>query len=157
MKIKKLSTYIILLSLLVLGWYCSDNSVSNSSKIIFERDSLSMNLLDTSYGYVDPVPYSLGSLGGKLNLAFDCETNLDSIIGIPYVSVYLHHNGPTHDFEATFNSYSKSEINGHHSFDINTSLAQFNYSLNIILKIYNPHNYGVLKYVTITNFKLTQN
>ncbi|MFI5144872.1 MAG: hypothetical protein ACHQJ4_04690 [Ignavibacteria bacterium] len=88
-------------------------------------------------------------------MEFDCETNLDSIIAIPDVFVNLFHDGPTHDYEILFHSNSKSEINGHHSFNVNSLMIQYKYSLYINLKILQPHFYGILKYINVTNFKLT--
>ncbi len=155
MSFKNLFKYIVLLSMPIIGWYCSDNPVnSNPANTIFERDSISINVLDTIYYYVVPQPYLIGNLGGKINLEFDCETNLDSVIGIPDVFVNLYHDGPTHNYEILYESNSKSEINGHHSFSVNSLTFQYKYSLYINLKIYQPRFYGILKYITVTNFKL---
>jgi hypothetical protein len=156
MNCKNLLKYIVLLSIPVIGWYCSNNPVnSNTSNIIFERDSLIFGGVDTIFYYVVPQPYLIGNFGGKINLEFDCETNLDSVIGIPDVYVNLFHDGPTHEYEILYHSNSRSEINGHHSLSENSSMIQYKYSLYINLKILQPHFYGILKYITITNFKLT--
>lgn len=156
MNYKNLLKHIVLLSMCVAGWYCSNNPVnSSSSKIIFERDSMTIGGVDTIFYYVVPQPYLIGNLGGKINLEFDCETNLDSLIGIPDVFVNLFHDGPPHDYELLYHSNSKFELNGHHSLSVNSFTFQYKYSLYINLRILQAHYYGILKYITITNFKLT--
>lgn len=156
-EMKKNLPVLVFIPLLLIFTQCKDSSTDNGTEntVIYEKDSISMYLYDTVFGIVSSEPRSTGNVNYDMKLDFDAETNLDSINGVPYLSVGLD-SATVRKF--TFFSSSRTEINKHHTFILNTqTILNSTYPYRLFLDVtMRPYQIG-LKYVVMRNIKLVRN
>lgn len=154
---KKNIILFVIISFLIVFIQCKDSSIDTTAEntVIYEKDSISMYLYDTVFGIVSSEPRSTGNVNYDMKLDFDAETNLDSINGVPYLSVGLD-SATVRKF--TFFTSSRTEINKHHTFILNTeTILNSTYPYRLFLDVtMRPYQIG-LKYIVMRNIKLVRN
>ena len=154
---KKNTFLFLIVSFLIIFSQCKDNSTGSvtENSVIYEKDSIYMYLNDTVFGIVSTQPRSAGNVNYDMKLDFDAETNLDSMNGVPYLSVGLD-SATVNKF--SFFSSSRTEINKHHTFILNTStILNSTYPYRLFLDVtMRPYLIG-LKYVVMRNIRLVRN
>lgn len=159
---KKILTYIILLSFPFIVWYCSDNvgGINDGPcfSAIYSKDSIYMEIIDTGVTCTtgeDPI-YS-GTTVNNLKLIFTGETNCDSSMGIPYLHIAMIMNNKS---VYSFTTYSKTEINKQYNLYFNKiilksdfGLIGYTYKLYLTAYIAKGITYGK-KYISLKNIYL---
>lgn len=138
---KKYFKALILLPLILIFEQCSDNPASGNHAI-FYKDSVYSIQNDTSIIVISEfVPIWTGNVNSDMKLDFDAQTNLDSVIGFPHLMIRL--TDSNYNNLLSYESYSKIEINGHHSLILNTKMVQpfklSGYKLFFNVYVSHPH------------------